>query len=1517
MKFKFEKLIGKGILKIGNSSQRIMILVVVFLVVAGMGTLLWSKFGTKPVSAAWYDDSWIYRRVIPIATHTAAESNVYITFQLDTASLIAASKLQSACQDIRVTDSSGNLLKYHVGRTNACNNAATTIDALVPTMPAGAQDYYVYYGNSRAVSADAGLFSQSICGNSCTTNPTLGSEEKGVGPIAYWQFDEGQGTTVNDSTANHNPGTTTATTWEPSDLCVSGQCLFFNGSSSLVDTPSQTLGGAFTLTAWVKKNSSGAMAVIGQGSSDTSQMSFYLRPGGKSGFGTSLGVYQEFNTPDVSSNSWHMVTLVYTGSALNYYVDGAVSASTGASGTPMALSNHTFIGRLGDYTGGQFFSGFIDEPKIYNYARSSAQIQADYNSKGAALFHGASGVLGAQTNDALNNGLVGYWRMDDNVSGNSKTLTDASGNGNSATTNNGANASGMDCSIPGKFGFGCHFDATDDFVNVTNTLSGVQTVAFWASPSATTLNILDLNGTNTITMSSGVISANSFSGTTLIYVNGVPSNGTLTANVWNHVVITTTSGITASAITLGKVGSNFYGGRLDEVRMYKRLLSGAEAQQLYNFGPGPVAYWNFEEGQGSTINDRSTNGRTGSWNGSGGHWTSGKVGKAVKFNGTDDYINVPSSTGIKGGSGSMTFETWYMRTGSTGTVQTLLGKMFTNSDQATYFWYVSDAGKLTFQTTNGSVNGAQVFDSTSSPVSSNNVWYHLAVEYTWGNASSAVFYVNGVPYVGTWTVGTGNTTFTDNSLDLYLGRIQHNSNFWLKGQLDEVLIYNYPRTQKQIIQDMNGGHPAGGSPIGSAVDWWTFDEGQGTVANDDGYGRNAGTLTNMAAVASVGTSGWNPHGRFGKAVSFDGVNDFVDFGDMSTFENISTMSASLWVNPNSVAQKICLLCKFQQASAANKESFGIETGVTNGNAVLVELSTDGNTATASGETPAGVLTVGKWTHILAVYDGGQVGNANRLRIYINGVPQTLVFTGTIPSATWSTTSNLRAGASSDATPARLFSGSMDEIKLYSSALTQSEVLIDYNKSQSTSFGVLGTSTSDGKTASNSAATAYCVPGDTTSCGSPVGEWNFDEGTGTVAFDYSGNNNSGNWNGTTPFWTIGMVGKAGKFNGIDDYVQTTSANGLDLSTNFTLQAWIKTSVSNDGNFHLIVGKYSENTSNGSYKLYLNQTGQIGFYNGVVGEFAASGSTTIPVNQWVHVAATFNGSKAKVFINGRLDTSANYSTSFGNVADNIRIGFNSTGVPQRFLGSIDQVRIYNYARTSAQIAYDYNRGKPQTWWDFDECQGSVAHDFVGSVSGTINGGTVGSCNTGSTAWADGKTGKFNYALAFGSAPDVTTVTSTNTYPFSPIVSTNASWGAWINPTSSINNQAIIDKQNQFRVYTDSSGNAVCGIYYGGAYHDSANVTAPVALNAWNHVICTYDGTNIKTYVNGLLRNITADGNGIAVATTNLYVGQLSDASKQLTGKIDDVKIWNYPLTQVLIRNELNQNSAIRFGPSQGAP
>src|SRR5262245_59107499 len=71
----------------------------------------------------------------------------------------------------------------------------------------------------------------------------------------------------------------------------------------------------------------------------------------------------------------------------------------------------------------------------------------------------------------------------------------------------------------------------------------------------------------------------------------------------------------------------------------------------------------------------------------------------------------------------------------------------------------------------------------------------------------------------------------------------------------------------------------------------------------------------------------------------------------------------------------------------------------------------------------------------------------------------------------------------------------------------------------------------------------------------VGYWTFDEGTGTVASDSSGHNNTGTLkNG--PLWTTGKLNTALQFDGIDDYVEVANSPSLSPTSAVSVSFWIK-------------------------------------------------------------------------------------------------------------------------------------------------------------------------------------------------------------------------------------------------------------------------------------------------------------------------------------------------------------------------
>src|SRR5439155_14107613 len=145
------------------------------------------------------------------------------------------------------------------------------------------------------------------------------------------------------------------------------------------------------------------------------------------------------------------------------------------------------------------------------------------------------------------------------------------------------------------------------------------------------------------------------------------------------------------------------------------------------------------------------------------------------------------------------------------------------------------------------------------------------------------------------------------------------------------------------------------------------------------------------------------------------------------------------------------------------------------------------------------------------------------------------------------------------------------------------------------------------------------------------------------------------------------------------------------------------------------------------------------------------------QWYHISVTQQGTSYVLYVNGIAVKSSNASSiNTTDVCDGIG-SFSS----DKFDGSIDDVRVYNYARTPAQIAWDYNRGGPVGLWKFDECTGSTAYDLSGQGNnGTINIGgsgsqtTAGNCVTtdAAAAWYNGKDGKYNSSLNFDGSDDV---------------------------------------------------------------------------------------------------------------------------------------------------------------------
>lgn len=130
----------------------------------------------------------------------------------------------------------------------------------------------------------------------------------------------------------------------------------------------------------------------------------------------------------------------------------------------------------------------------------------------------------------------------------------------------------------GKIKGAFDFNGSSDFGEVGDIEADVKFIAMWVNPDAVNVTdfLIDLNGTDYITIVNGTVTKNGFgTGTQIIYVDGVVAS-TVTAN-WHFVVLTSTVGFDAHDLEIGRLeGSGYFAGLMDNVMLWNRIPSGYE-----------------------------------------------------------------------------------------------------------------------------------------------------------------------------------------------------------------------------------------------------------------------------------------------------------------------------------------------------------------------------------------------------------------------------------------------------------------------------------------------------------------------------------------------------------------------------------------------------------------------------------------------------------------------------------------------------------------------------------------------------------------------------------------------------------------------------------------------------------------------------------------------------------------------------------------------------------------------------
>jgi len=190
---------------------------------------------------------------------------------------------------------------------------------------------------------------------------------------------------------------------------------------------------------------------------------------------------------------------------------------------------------------------------------------------------------------------------------------------------------------------------------------------------------------------------------------------------------------------------------------------------------------------------------------------------------------------------------------------------------------------------------------------------------------------------------------------------------------------------------------------------------------------------------------------------------------------------------------------------------------------------------------------------------------------------------------------------------------------------------------------------------------------------------------------SAGTNDGTLNNGAGFAT-GQFGQAFDFDGINDFVQVPDNASLDISSTITIAAWVRPEAigASDGTTGILWKGDSIGSATGQSYAFLWHDSQVAFRLGEGSNIFQTPFAALPLDEFSHIAGTFDGSQMNLYVNGILEAfTTTVPSSINNSSGDLLIGSTVTssgfgGDPTRFFfdGQIDDVRIYDNALTQGE-------------------------------------------------------------------------------------------------------------------------------------------------------------------------------------------------------------------------------------------
>jgi len=467
----------------------------------------------------------------------------------------------------------------------------------------------------------------------------------------------------------------------------------------------------------------------------------------------------------------------------------------------------------------------------------------------------------------------------------------------------------------------------------------------------------------------------------------------------------------------------------------------------------------------------------------------------------------------------------------------------------------------------------------------------------------------------------------------------------------------------------------------------------------------------------------------------------------------------------------------------------------------------------------------------------------------------------------------------------------------------------------------------------------------------MGYWRFDEGSQSTVGDSSAQGNTGTaQNGMG--WTAGQVGFAGSFDGLNDQVRMSNSSTLNVTgTGLTITAWVRPTAVNG--YRVLVHKERQ------YSLAILD-GQLTYADSVTWSYATMGSYgSVPVGAWSHVAATFDGTTVRLYLNGTEVGTIPRSGSLTATTNALYLGCYD-GSAFYLAGGLDEVAVYDRALSAAEVQAIYvsdggilptvtatptatptntlppaatetftpglvtatptviapstatptsaalptasftPTATPNTlmgYWQFNEASGTTVSDSSGH-------GNTGTAQNG-MGWTTGQMGS---AGSFDGLNDQVRMPNSSSLD---ITGTGLTIEAWVRPTAVDGYRVLVHKERQYSLailngqltYADS----ITWSYATMGSHG----TVPVGV--WSHVAATFDGATVRFYLNGTEVGAVPRSGSLTATTNALYLGSYNGSAFFLAGGLDEVAVHSRALSGA----EVQQHYAAASGADTPTP